>query len=152
MPCRNAKLAKSCGKEIVFFRNFRSPVRETVTKFTCMCSRATSMDSTIVAPSNKSCKSSNGNLKHGSMWLSSDRRATTTARSSSPPCDFSCLSMSFWHRKHVPIHANAGPSRASSGGSSSQLDTSTLQAAKPSLPRLNICISFAMVGGGSYAG
>ena len=85
MPCRAAKAMKSCGNDIVFLRNFRSPVRDTVTKFTCMCSRATSIDSTIVAPSNNSCKSSHGNLKHGSMWLSSDRRATITARSRSPP-------------------------------------------------------------------
>ena len=70
----------------------------------------------------------------------------------SPPCSFKQTSMSFWQLRHVPLQQSATPSSTSMGGIESQLCTSTLHAATPSRPRFRTSMSFAIEGGGTYAG
>ena len=84
------------------------------------------------------------------MPFSADRRGTTwPAPSSGSGSPRSCSSTSLWQRRHLPLQRRATPSGGSSGGSSCQEETSTLQAARPDLPWRRTSMSRAMAGGGA---
>ena len=77
----------------------------------------------------------------------------TTMSSDSTPLAFISRLMSMWHTRHRPVYARAisrSSSDSFSGGSSSQLCTSTLQAGAPKF--IFFKISKRKNSGGRYAG
>ena len=144
----------SCGNEITFFRNFRSRVRRTVRKCTCMCSSARNMSSTTVAWSNRSPRSSRGNRNTGSMWFLKDRFETMASCPAAGSSSVACCSMSTAQARHRPechVAMRSSSSGASTGGGrSSHSDTSTLHSATPLWPRFSS--SMPSDSGGTKAG
>ena len=141
----------SCANEITFFLNLFKRVRlDAVTKFTCMCSKATKSDSVKDAAWKRLASSSCGKLHTGSMWFRSPNFSTSAARAPPSFRTNSCSSRT-WQRWHCPLHSSAMSGDSSGAdGSSSHSATAMLHGARPSAPGRSRS-SFTS-GGGANAG